>query len=152
MSQTGSAQTLTLHAHDRFFATQSETMKQHATHRSETVIARAQLEHLYQLMRVDPEQADDEQHVFSKMREACEERDHLQHQLNMSERNIEKLTHYLDMLQHDVIAIEQSRAWRIGFRLVSFLKSLTGRAASRYGFSAIHRTFTLYHHWKKSRD
>lgn len=127
-------------------------MKPQPSLNPEPAIVHTQLEQLYQLMDVDFEQVGDEQYVLLRMREVCEERNQLKLRNVMLQRDIEKLTHYLDQLQYDTMAIERSYAWRIGFKAVTTLKKLTGRTGARHAFTSVHRTLTLYHHWKKSRD
>lgn len=68
------------------------------------------------------------------------------------ERDIERMARYLDQMQHDVLNIEQSRAWKLGLKIVRTAKRLLGRNAPDPVFDDIHRLFNTYHHWKKSRD
>ncbi len=118
----------------------------------DAAIQSRQLEELYRLMEIEPDEVEDEWLVLSRMRDICKERQYLTARNKLQQRDIEKLTRYLDLLQHDVLAVERSRAWRLGFRIVATLKSLTGRPAGRHVFGNVHRTLGYYHHWKKSRD
>lgn len=76
----------------------------------------------------------------------------LQHQQILLQRDINKLVRYLEQLQHDIIMVEESRAWRIGFKIMRVVKAALGRPVGRHAFTNIHRVLTIYHHWKKARD
>ena len=69
-----------------------------------------------------------------------------------AQRDVARLTRYLDRLEHDICAVESSRAWRIGYQIMHTAKRLLGRSTQGDGFKAIHETLELYHHWKKARD
>lgn len=118
----------------------------------DTIRSRAQLEELYQLMDIDPDNIEDDWYVMNRMRDICKEKAYLLKRAQLLQRDIEKLTRYLDQLQHDVTAIEHSRSWKLGLMIVSTLKLVLGRNAGRNVFATVHRTFGFYHHWKKSRD
>lgn len=119
---------------------------------TDTIHSKAQLEELYQLMDIDPDDIEDDWYVMNRMRDICKEKVYLAKRNQLLQRDVEKLTRYLDQLQHDVTAIEHSRAWRMGLMVVSTLKMALGRTAGRNVFANVHRTFGFYHHWKKSRD
>lgn len=76
----------------------------------------------------------------------------LQNQQILLQRDIDKLVRYMEQLQHDIIMVEESRAWRIGFKIMRVLKAALGRPIGRHAFTNIHRILTIYHHWKKARD
>lgn len=108
-----------------------------------------ELSALYRVMNLD-DNADDAA-VMRRMREICDERERLKISTDLQERDVQRLCQLLDLLQHDIIAVEQSRAWKIGSKQMALLKSLLGHSPSRHAFANIHRLLTVYHHWKKSR-
>lgn len=93
----------------------------------------------------------DEETVIKAVKELLDKRQEMQLTIDYLERDIDRIARYIDQLQHDVTAIEYSRAWRLGYGIVSFLKRMTGRRASDPIFDDINRMFSTYHHWKKSR-
>ena len=90
--------------------------------------------------------------IRERVETICVERDLLRSENALLKRDMQKLMSYLDQLQHDVIAVEESRAWRWGYYAMAYLKAALGRKPGRYAFANIHRVLTVYHHWKKARD
>jgi hypothetical protein len=67
-------------------------------------------------------------------------------------RDIARLSRYIEQMHHDILAVESSRAWRIGYGLMALAKRLLGRNRGGDSFASIHDTYSRYHHWKKTRD
>ncbi len=111
---------------------------------------------LVQLLGLEPDDIDESDTIADVIYPAvCTlVQDHraLINQQILLQRDMDKLVRYLDQLQHDIIVIEESRAWRIGFKIMSVLKTAMGRPVGRHAFTNIHRILTIYHHWKKARD
>lgn len=126
-------------------------MNSSATHTKVHVMPTPQneLSALYELMGIDADS--DDVTVMRRMREICEERNSLRISLNLRERDTERLSQLLEQLQHDIISVEQSRAWQLGSKQMGIVKSFLGHAPGRHAFANIHRLLTIYHHWKKSR-
>ena len=95
--------------------------------------------------------ATDEETVKKAVKELLDTRQEMQMKIDYLERDIDRIARYIDQLQHDVTSIEYSRAWQIGFKIVSLVKRSTGRNVSDPIFEDIKRMFNTYHHWKKSR-
>jgi len=93
----------------------------------------------------------DEETVKKAVKELLDTRQEMQMKIDYLERDIDRIARYIDQLQHDVTSIEYSRAWQIGFKIVSLVKRATGRNVSDPIFEDIKRMFNTYHHWKKSR-
>lgn len=104
------------------------------------------IEHICDLLEI--KDSDNIHHLLDRINGLVNAEKRMQHQ----QRDIEKLVMYMEQLQHDIIAVEQSRAWRIGYKIMAYMKSATGRKPGRYAFANIHRVLTIYHHWKKARD
>ncbi len=67
------------------------------------------------------------------------------------ERDMARLMRYIEQMHHDITAVESSRAWRIGYRVMSIIKRCLGRPIGSDSFASIHTTYSKYHHWKKTR-
>ncbi len=67
-------------------------------------------------------------------------------------RDLDKLTTYMDDLHYRIQMVEESSAWRIGYRVMTLAKRLLGRKIGASVFDDIHKTLRIYHHWKKARD
>ena len=121
---------------------------QHAT--SQPVDVKTDLDDasLQELLGVN---TDDEKAIRKAITVLIRENETLHIRNDYLERDIERVSRYLDQLQHDVSAIEHSRAWKIGFGIVSLLKRLLGRKPSDPIFGNIRKQLDTYHHWKKSR-
>lgn len=105
------------------------------------------LDEVYQHFGIAPDADNAAQQLLNAIRD--QDVTHAQAQL---ERDVERLTCYLEQLQHDVEQIERSRAWRLGYKLMSFLKRLLGRKTSQDGFAHIDTIFEQFDHWKRARD
>lgn len=110
-----------------------------------------ELHALYIAMEMDPAAPPPDEEMIQRMHEICAQRDQLKHRCEMLERDTIRLASFLDRLQFQILAIESSRAWKIGYGLMRTARSVLGRSAGHPAFAEIHRLFTLYHHWKKAQ-
>lgn len=78
--------------------------------------------------------------------QTLDEEDYLQN------KDIQRLKDYLEQMIHDIQSIQRSRAWRLGYRIMSLAKRVLGRQTSGDGFAHIDAVIERYHHWKKARD
>jgi FtsZ-binding cell division protein ZapB len=82
--------------------------------------------------------------------ELQEENEELHIHNRMLQRDRERLVHYFEELYGNVKAVERSRAWRIGYRVMGIVKRLLGRKSGVHAFTNIDKLYVTYHHWKKS--
>jgi hypothetical protein len=124
----------------------STTSQAHAPHAVDQ-----ELQALYVLMNIDPASPPADAMLIRHMREICAERNELKMQTTVLRRDVDRLVSYLEQLQYHIIAIEESRAWKLGLAIMRTARSVLGRSPARHGFVEIHRILTIYHHWKKAR-
>jgi len=102
-------------------------------------------------MGFDPASPPPDADMIQRMHDICAERDRLTHHCVRLTRDNKRLASYLDRLQFQILAIESSRAWKVGYALMRSVRALLGRPSGHAAFAEIHRVFTLYHHWKKAQ-
>ncbi|MCI5049740.1 MAG: hypothetical protein MRY32_05345 [Rickettsiales bacterium] len=124
-------------------------MSQLGTEKKQAEIINLQEQDLLQLLDI---KNDDPETVVRAVRKLKEQQTELEIKNDYLERDIERVVRYLERMQHDIFAIEHSVAWRIGFRLVSFVKRILGRKSGNPIFANLRKQLETYHHWKKSRD
>lgn len=100
---------------------------------------------LMSLFNIDTDATDAKQQLYQSVKEQKEILEHYA-------RAVDRLSLMLERLEYAISAIRLSRAWRVGFRLMSVVKKLLGRKAQGDGFQSIDETLEHYHHWKKSWD
>lgn len=90
--------------------------------------------------------------VKQKLREVIHDNRILIEKIHAREKDVRKLSEYVETLLHHTKSIERSRAWRIGSTVTGWVRILLGYGRRTWVFKDCERIATMYHHWKKARD
>ncbi|MFO1243206.1 MAG: hypothetical protein U1E36_08455 [Rickettsiales bacterium] len=87
-----------------------------------------------------------------KLREVITDNQILVEKINARDKDVRKLSEYVETLLHHTRAIERSRAWWLGSTITGWVRILLGYGRRTWVFKDCERIATMYHHWKKARD
>lgn len=90
--------------------------------------------------------------VKQKLREVISDNQILVEKINARDKDVRKLSEYVETLLSHTKAIERSRAWWLGSLITGWVRILLGYGRRSGVFKDCERIATMYHHWKKARD
>lgn len=90
--------------------------------------------------------------VKQKLREVISDNQILVEKINARDKDVRKLSEYVETLLNHTKAIERSRAWWLGSMITGWVRILLGYGRRNGVFKDCERIATMYHHWKKARD